>query len=166
MISISNSEEWYINKYGEEKGKYLWSTRIKKYEENRGSSISRAQDIFFNNVVSFLDTDIITEYPIKNINNRYIYADYYLPGKKIIIEFFGDYWHCNPRKYNSDYYHKVLKMNAIDIWKKDKERLDYIYEYFNNDVYIITVWEGSNVNLKRMNEIIENLPVIKTKIEL
>ena len=165
-ISESNSERWYINKYGEEKGKELWASRIKKYEKNRGSSISKSQNIFFDEVVSLLNTEVIQEYAIKNINNRYLYVDYYLPDKKIIIEFFGDYWHCNPRKYNSNYYHKVLKMNAIDVWKKDKERLDYIYEYFGRDVYIITVWEGSNIDLQRMNEIITNLPTMKTKIEL
>ena len=41
--------------------------------------------------------------------------------EKIIIEYFGDYWHCNPDMYNADYHHQILKMTAADVWKKDKK---------------------------------------------
>jgi hypothetical protein len=30
----------------------------------------------------------------------------------IVIEYFGDYWHCNPKKYTPDFYTNQLKMTA------------------------------------------------------
>jgi hypothetical protein len=36
-----------------------------------------------------------------------------------IIEFHGDYWHCNPAKYDANYIHKHSELQAKDIWQKD-----------------------------------------------
>ena len=36
-----------------------------------------------------------------------------------IIEFHGDYWHCNPMKYAGDYVNAHLQMSAKDIWQRD-----------------------------------------------
>ncbi len=56
-----------------------------------------------------------------------------------IIEVYGDYWHCNPKKYSKEYYHSQLKMTAEEIWLKDKIRL----EYFESMGYSVTiVWEN------------------------
>jgi hypothetical protein len=39
--------------------------------------------------------------------------------RKKIIEFNGDYWHCNPLLYESNFYHKHLKKTASEVWKQD-----------------------------------------------
>lgn len=36
-----------------------------------------------------------------------------------IIEFNGDYWHCNPAKYSSDFVHKHSGLTAKQIWDRD-----------------------------------------------
>jgi len=57
--------------------------------------------------------------------------EYFIEGKPFdilitelntIIEFNGTYWHCDPRKYKSDYYHKQQKKTAEQQWKYDKEK--------------------------------------------
>lgn len=48
-------------------------------------------------------------------------VDFYFPYFKTIIFIDGDYWHCNPKKYKEDFYHKQIKMTAKQICDKDKD---------------------------------------------
>ena len=43
--------------------------------------------------------------------------------KNKIIEYNGDYWHCNPRKYDANYYHQVGECTAKDIWDRDADKI-------------------------------------------
>jgi hypothetical protein len=67
---------------------------------------------------------------------------------------------------SSEYYHKVLKMTALEIWKKDSRRIDEIFDFFKGKVNVIVVWEGSNIGLENFSNLINNLNNIKTKLEL
>lgn len=69
-------------------------------------------------------------------------VDLYSKKLNTIIEFYGDYWHCNPKIYDKNYYHKRLKMHAYEKWIKDKNRINLIHEKFP-DTKIIIVWENS-----------------------
>ena len=60
-------------------------------------------------------------------------------NSKSIIEFNGDYWHCNPIKYNENYYNSHLKMMAKERWKNDEIRQENI-EGLGYDVLVI--WES------------------------
>lgn len=76
---------------------------------------------------------------VSNANDIELYADIVSFSKKLIIEFNGDYWHCNPRKYNADYFNAKKKAYAKDIWLADKNRL----ETFESLGYtIVIVWES------------------------
>jgi very-short-patch-repair endonuclease len=61
--------------------------------------------------------------------------------RKIVIEFNGDFYHCNPEDYRS---YDTIKlpggkiMIAEDIWKRDKEKIDYIK---NEGYTVIIIWE-------------------------
>lgn len=59
--------------------------------------------------------------------------------KKLIIEFNGDFYHCNPRKYSAGYYNKVIKMTASEKWKKDRARRFY---FRRRGYEILIVWES------------------------
>ena len=65
-------------------------------------------------------------------------CDIVLEECKLIIEFFGDYWHCNPAKFNGEDYNKRLHLTAKERWLKDQKKQVYYqelqYEYF-------VVWE-------------------------
>jgi G:T-mismatch repair DNA endonuclease (very short patch repair protein) len=65
--------------------------------------------------------------------------DYINTAEKVIIEVYGDYWHCNPTKYEPSYYHKQLKTTAAERWDSDMAR----QRYFETLGYtVITVWES------------------------
>ena len=64
--------------------------------------------------------------------------DYIDLEKKHIIEIYGDYWHCNPKLYDKDFYHSRLKMTALEKWNKDQLRKSI----FESAGYTVTiVWE-------------------------
>lgn len=58
---------------------------------------------------------------------------------KKCIEFNGDYWHCNPIKYNETYIHPIIKLSAKDIWKKD-----FLKNKWNIDrgYNVLVIWES------------------------
>lgn len=73
----------------------------------------------------------------------FVKVDYFVKDTGKIIEFYGDYWHANPCKYNStdivNYPHNK-KYIAQDIWDKDQLRLEYIKKIpYVKDILI--VWE-------------------------
>lgn len=56
-----------------------------------------------------------------------------------IIEVYGDYWHCNPKLYQDDYYHPYFKITAKERRKLDESRIEYL-TLIGYDVTI--VWES------------------------
>ena len=82
--------------------------------------------------------------------------DFVNTTQKICIEFNGDYWHCNPNKYDKNFMHEIINETAENIWKKDKKKIDLIK---NNGYTVIIIWErdwkeNSNKCLKKVkNEI-------------
>jgi G:T-mismatch repair DNA endonuclease (very short patch repair protein) len=60
-------------------------------------------------------------------------------SNKKCIEFNGDYWHCNPNKYSSDF--KIIQSNktATEIWESDKNKRILL----NSLGYdLLVVWES------------------------
>jgi G:T-mismatch repair DNA endonuclease (very short patch repair protein) len=66
-------------------------------------------------------------------------CDIFLPKLNLIIEYNGDYWHCNPNKYNKDYFHQVKNKTAKELWEYDKKKVDLILE---NGYNLEVVWES------------------------
>lgn len=62
----------------------------------------------------------------------------------LIIECFGDYWHCNPKQYDENFILHIKK-TAKEIWKVDEERIKNL-----NIVKDITkiIWEHDWKNNK------------------
>ena len=58
--------------------------------------------------------------------------------KDKIIEFNGDYWHCNPKIYSRDFVNKRLNMTAEDIWNKDHIKEECA---IRNGYKYLVVWE-------------------------
>lgn len=74
----------------------------------------------------------------KDLNKHYRY-DYVDFTRKKIIEFNGDFWHCNPEKYNEDFNHKILKSSAKKIWMNDKIKIDWIS---SKGYKVMVIWES------------------------
>jgi len=57
-----------------------------------------------------------------NLNSkRAINVDCIRENGKKVIEFLGDYWHANPKKYEDEY--MVKNVPAREIWKRDASRI-------------------------------------------
>jgi len=79
--------------------------------------------------------------------------DIYIPKFNLIIEYNGDYWHCNPIKYSGEYYNKKKNKLAKDIWKYDNDKL---YLVKNKNYLYEVIWETDYKKDKDLiNKIIE-----------
>jgi hypothetical protein len=80
--------------------------------------------------------------------------DVYIKDINTIIEFYGDYWHCNPLFYEEDYYHKRLSMTAGNIWKSDLLKIDKAKKMGYN---VIVIWENEWNRQKDKRDFLRNL---------
>ena len=65
--------------------------------------------------------------------------DIYISDLNMLIEFNGDYWHCNPAKYKANYFNVKLSMTAQQIWKRDADKKLLATE---NGYEFLTIWES------------------------
>lgn len=79
---------------------------------------------------------------IKIKKKNYI-VDIYSKKRNIAIEFNGDYWHCNPRTYNENYYNSVKRQTAKVIWAYDKKKVAAIKSH---GIKTCVVWEYDFLN--------------------
>lgn len=96
-------------------------------------------------------------YKIKKIKNtlntdykRYIYPD--IIYKNIIIECNGDFYHCNPKFYDSAYINPKTQQTAEYVWNHDNMKHTI---YKSQGFKVIVVWESDWINNKQL--IIENI---------
>jgi G:T-mismatch repair DNA endonuclease (very short patch repair protein) len=81
---------------------------------------------------------------IKQFYKEKFSYDYYLVDYKIILEYNGTYWHCDPRLYEANFYHTRRKMTAQEMWDYDKKRMEVAKKYAND---VIVVWESDVVKM-------------------
>ena len=146
----TTSLEYMIEEYGEEEGTKKYKDFCYYRTNSCGSkSYSLISQQCFNAIYSHINTtneiyyhDLNKEYSIINNNTTYN-LDFYDKTKNLVIEFLGDYWHANPKRYNSDetIIHHQKSICVKDIWKYDKQRKRNICKVLNNPVYI-EVWES------------------------
>jgi hypothetical protein len=129
-----------ILKYGEEMGIKIFNERQKKWSEKIEKQYQKG--VFrktYNTPFSKMEIDLFDIVVEKlNITNNVYYGNnqYFRNFKEIgktfsydfvfdkkVIEFNGDYWHCNPTFYNKNYYHKNSIKNigyeVLIIWEND-----------------------------------------------
>ena len=141
---------FFQKKYGEEEGKKKWEERQKNWKakvfnEDQwiGRGRSNVSEKFFDTICSLSTEDakrgsdekFIWD---KELQRAYKYDLVFIDSKKI-IEFNGDFWHCNPQKFNPDYFHKVKKMTAQEIWDYDRIKREKAEEHGYD---VLVVWES------------------------
>jgi hypothetical protein len=153
-----------IEKHGKEDGKKKWLDRQEKWtktldlksddekiEINRKKMMNQSgyskisQDLFWKIYEKFKDNNIkfqelnseMVQYDT-NLKKHYRY-DYVDFTKKKIIEFNGDFWHCNPQKYSESYSHNILNKKASEIWENDEMKKIWIE---NRGYQLFIVWES------------------------
>ena len=153
----SNGLDWYIEKFGEIEGKEKYEKRIQYWVKqlHNGSQHSKISDNFFDTLIKNINEEHLNnifygdnEFIITDENRSYK-PDFINIKTNKIIEFYGDYWHSNPVKYDKNYYNKTLHLYTYEIWDKDKKRITQLeklgykiliiweYEYKKNPEYFI-----------------------------
>jgi len=151
-----------IEKYGEEKGKKIYTERQEKWQKsltkngNLKNGFSKiSQELFYDLLSKYSNEDIEYLYfATKNGEFRlekeeggvwsYDFVD--IKNKKI-IEYNGDLYHANPTLYEAnDHPHPFRKnLTAEEIWNKDKNKIAVANEeYFS----VLTIWDGEYKNNK------------------
>lgn len=154
-----------IEKHGVEEGTKIWQTRQDKWQSNLNSKTDKekleinlkkmanysgyskiSQELFWKVLENFNENNVIfqelskKEIVIYNKDTKSIYKlDYVDFTNKKVIEFNGDYWHCNPQLYNETYYHQVKKKYSKDIWEYDNAKNNYIK---NKGYDLLIIWES------------------------
>lgn len=139
-----------IKRYGEELGRKKFTDRQIKWQNTLKSKpieeINRINHdkVYKNGPKSGVESEFLNAiYPHEDYHNKYIkelgvIVDIVFNGK--IIEFYGDYWHCNPneKRFVPSYYHPYLKMTAEEKWDFDRRRIEKIK---NAGYEVKIVWE-------------------------
>jgi len=71
--------------------------------------------------------------------------DYKVKDKNVLIECNGDYWHCNPLTYSSEYLNELTGLTAEETWNRDKKK---VKEAENNGYKVFVIWEDEFYNNK------------------
>jgi G:T-mismatch repair DNA endonuclease (very short patch repair protein) len=137
-ISYTSSKDFFIDRYGKVNGEKIWKSKFKHVRTSKKSKI-------IEDLLTSLNIEFEKE---KNITTKFV--DYFLKDLNIVIEFYGDYWHANPKMYKSDFYNTRVKMTSLEIWERDKERINKIKQNVDS---IIIIWESSEIN----DSILENV---------
>lgn len=170
--AYTNTLNYFIEKYGNEKGKqkYIEINRKKGVNnpnvvaERLGVSIDEAVDIILSRqntgiyssnseleFVELLEQGLNTSIEHSNKTNPFgkwsdylnTYVVYDIKHLDCIIEFNGDYWHANPKTFQPDTLIRGIK--ASDIWEKDRLKLQTAKDL---GFRVLTVWESVFKNNK------------------
>ena len=150
-------KEKFIERYGEEDGLRRWNerqakwmstldsksdeekARINSLKNSAGYTISKAEKEIFSHLKN-LDDNVERAHPIsydEDGKRRSFVYDIIKDNR--IIEYNGDYWHCNPAIYNEDFIHPVTKKSALEIWEKEEKKIKLARD---NGFEILVVWES------------------------
>lgn len=137
-----------IEKYGREKGIEIFNNRQLKWQQSlrKNFEINTDGRCLQSNIANELIDKIIHLTHIKKYKKeKYIYDkennhgySYDFCYKHKLIEFQGDYWHCNPKIYKENFFNKVINLSAKEIWDKDNNK-KIVAEKFGYKV--LYIWE-------------------------
>lgn len=148
----TNTLEKFINRYGDVGGNIKFEQRQEKWKKSLNNHFlkngdSRSpQSTFAINLITDICNRLELKYPKKEkfmtdkLGNHFAYD---LCINKKIIEFNGDYWHCNPNIYNENFFNKSKQMTAKQIWDLDDKKRKCAEE---NGYKILYIWEDEYNN--------------------
>jgi G:T-mismatch repair DNA endonuclease (very short patch repair protein) len=155
------SLEICIEKYGEEAGRKRWEERQEKWKSKVFND-----ETFIGGGHSMIATEMINgvlislqekgyngeifhgerERFINNGKGNVFKYDLTFQDERKIIEFNGDFWHCNPELFEPDFWSKPKKMTAQEIWDYDVKKKQAAEEQGYELLYI---WERDYRNNKQ-----------------
>ena len=147
--------EYFIEKYGDTIGTEKYNDFVEKRNtSNRLFGPSAISLEMFDKLIKNYKNNIVyydeNEYSVHTNKLCLYHVDYYDKTLNIIIEFYGDFFHLNPKIYDADFIqfkHHEKAILAKNRWQHDKARIDDIQQTLNCKVII--VWESTYKNDKK-----------------
>lgn len=145
-----------IEKYGEEEGKKIFTERQNKWQEsltkngNMKKGYSKISQELFYRILETYNIDYRDKIKFATHNGEfklnnpkggvYIYDFIDITTKKI-IEYNGDMYHANPKKFKkSDTPHPYRKnKTSLEIWESDKNKIEVSK---NNGYDVLVIWDS------------------------
>lgn len=99
-----------------------------------GKSTSKVANSFLAEVETVLNISISREVCLHGF-----FVDGYVPEKDIILEFYGDVFHCNPEKFKDEnQYCSWVSRTVGEQWKRDERRIAGLLK---NNHKVVIIWE-------------------------
>lgn len=140
-ISRAQTIEWYVERFGIEEG-------VKRFQSKREKTMKATEDITHSkNQYELFDAlnEVDHAWEDERFAGGFAMVDMKSKKYKTVVEYFGDYWHCNPKSYKDDYFNEMLQMTSQQKHAKDQERLAKILQRSKDIDLIVVVWELSYV---------------------
>lgn len=160
----SGSLKGYIEKHGEKEGTEKWyevQASKRSWSHNIGPSKS---SLIIKELLDKCGIEYEMEYKVRH-KNGLSFVDYYLPDLNVIIEFYGDYWHGNPKIFKGSDILRQTNCTYDQIWENDKIRLDSIKNNFINMSALI-IWESHKITEDVLMQTLDQLIGKDLTIEL
>lgn len=160
LVSASQrffSKDICIQKYGEEEGLRIWKVRQDAWQEKLNSksdeekarinklklckngTISKGERLLLNELMSN-NIKCTHQYAMQYSRTNYFVYDIVYNNK--IIEYHGDFWHANPKRYKET---DILnwpggkQISVQELWKKDQLKLQFAKD---QGYEVLVVWES------------------------
>ena len=130
-----------IKKYGEIEGPKVFEERQVKWQKSLHKSLNDGNGLAQSIIAKEFFKRLISKAKIRKYQFEYQLGRYSFDFRygNVFIEFNGDYWHCNPKIYQPNFYNKVNKKTAYEIWSRDKRKLNLATK---KGYKVITIWES------------------------
>lgn len=116
--SIWQEKYWVECGFSKDEAKNKVSEIQIKNASKAKTTKSKEATYFLDLVEKYCGKEILRESPVSNFN-----VDGFIPDHKVVIEYFGSFWHMNPKQYSSDDIHRVTGGSAQSIWNEDSGRI-------------------------------------------
>ena len=149
----SHSFESYLVKYHDVE---LAKQKYNEYNEKQRQPFSKIANELFDNITSkIFDKNYKLYYASSENGEKCIYdnelgklylVDFFIENNNKIIEFFGDFWHCNPKNHLdanaplSSHMVSIGFRKVEDIWKRDKNRISQLKKIVG-EKNVFVIWE-------------------------
>jgi very-short-patch-repair endonuclease len=143
-LQVGEGNPFYGKKHT--KDSLIKMTKTLTNSPRKFSSSSKPEKVIYN-ILKELNYSVKKSYRI----DRYI-CDIFIEKLNLIIEYNGDYWHCNPKKYDRNYIHPHKKKTAYKIWEEDNIRIDNLR---NMGYTLIVIWESEFDSINTIKSILK-----------
>lgn len=138
-----------LNNKSDEEKERIYKLKVEGFAKAHRNKISNEETFILNLLEKHFNIKIERQFEINYNNKTYLFDGKY---DNILIEFNGDYWHCNPLFYKSNYYHEIRESTANEIWNYDDFKCNVVGSHYRKFI----IWENE---LNDTDKIIERFKI-------